>query len=175
MIYYLNIGSNLDDREGNLWAADLRLSLDLGLVVARSSIVESEPWGFESENAFLNMGIAVECRYTPVEALNIIHDIEHELNQGHSHRDSNGHYVDRLVDIDIMAIDELVVDLPGLQVPHRHLPRRDFFLRPMAELAPEWRHPILNLTAQEMLQQLLSNDLALLGKSEALLKGVIKH
>ena len=61
MIYYLNIGSNLDDREGNLWAADLRLSLDLGLVLARSAIIETPAWGFESDNAFLNMGIAVEC------------------------------------------------------------------------------------------------------------------
>lgn len=158
MIYYLNIGSNLEDREGNLWAADLRLSLDLGLVVARSTIVESEPWGFESDNGFLNMGIAVESRFTPIEALNIIHDIEHELNRGHSHRDSEGNYVDRLVDIDIMAIDDLVIDLPSLQVPHRHMPRRDFFLKPMAELAPEWQHPILHLTAQQMLEQELYLD-----------------
>ena len=158
MIYYLNIGSNLEDREGNLWAADLRLSLDLGLVVARSTIVESEPWGFESDNGFLNMGIAVESRFTPIEALNIIHDIEYELNHGHSHRDSEGNYVDRLVDIDIMAIDDLVIDLPSLQVPHRHMPRRDFFLKPMAELAPEWQHPILHLTAQQMLEQELYLD-----------------
>ena len=157
MIYYLNIGSNLDDREGNLWAADLRLSLDLGLVTARSAIVESEPWGFESDNGFLNMGIAVESRFSPIEALNIIHDIEYELNQGHSHRDADGNYVDRLVDIDIMAIDDLVIDLPSLQVPHRHMPNRDFFLKPMAELAPDWQHPILHLTAQQMLDQLNVN------------------
>ena len=146
MTYYLNIGSNLEDREGNLWAADLRLSLDLGLVTARSSIVESEPWGFESDNGFLNMGIAVESKFSPIEALNIIHNIEHELNQGHSHRDADGNYVDRLVDIDIMAIDDLVIDLPSLQVPHRHMPRRDFFLQPMAELAPEWVHLVWMIT-----------------------------
>lgn len=154
MIYYLNIGSNLGDREGNLWNADLRLSLDLGLVVARSTIVESEPWGFESEHGFLNMGVAVDSQYTPIEALNIIHDIEHELNNGNGHRDSDGNYIDRLVDIDIVAIDELVIDLPSLQVPHRHLPHRDFFLKPMAQLAPSWEHPILHLTAQQMLELL---------------------
>lgn len=158
MTYYLNIGSNLEDREGNLWAADLRLSLDLGLVTTRSSIVESEPWGFESDNGFLNMGIAVESKFSPIEALNIIHDIEHELNQGHSHRDADGNYVDRLVDIDIMAIDDLVIDLPSLQVPHRHMPRRDFFLQPMAELAPEWVHPTLHLTAKQMLEQLKETE-----------------
>lgn len=158
MIYYLNIGSNLEDREGNLWAADLRLSLDLGLVIARSTVVESAPWGFESANSFLNMGLAVDSRVEPFEALNIIHDIEHELNQGHSHRDADGNYVDRLVDIDIMAIDDLVIDQPNLQVPHRHLPHRDFFLQPLAELAPEWRHPILHLTAQQMLERELECD-----------------
>jgi 2-amino-4-hydroxy-6-hydroxymethyldihydropteridine diphosphokinase len=158
MIYYLNIGSNLGDREGNLWAADLRLSLDLGLVTARSAIVESEPWGFESDNGFLNRGIAVESRFSPIEALNIIHDIEYELNHGHGHRDADGNYVDRLVDIDIMAIDDLVIDLPSLQVPHRHMPRRDFFLKPMAELAPEWVHPILHLTAQQMLEQVSETE-----------------
>jgi 2-amino-4-hydroxy-6-hydroxymethyldihydropteridine diphosphokinase len=158
MVYYLNIGSNLGDREGNLWAADLRLSLDLGLVTARSAIVESEPWGFESDNGFLNRGIAVESRFSPIEALNIIHDIEYELNHGHGHRDADGNYVDRLVDIDIMAIDELVIDLPSLQVPHRHMPRRDFFLKPMAELAPEWVHPILHLTAQQMLEQVSETE-----------------
>ncbi len=158
MIYYLNIGSNLGDREGNLWAADLRLSLDLGLVTTRSAIVESEPWGFESDNGFLNRGIAVESRFTPIEALNIIHDIEYELNHGHGHRDADGNYVDRLVDIDIMAIDDLVIDLPSLQVPHRHMHRRDFFLKPMAELAPEWVHPILHLTAQQMLEQVSETE-----------------
>ena len=154
MVYYLNIGSNLEDREGNLWNADLRLSLDLGLVVARSAIVESEPWGFESENGFLNMGIAVESQFSPIEALNIIHDIERELNHGNGHRDSEGNYIDRLVDIDIVAIDQLFIDLPSLQVPHRHLPRRDFFLKPMAEIAPTWKHPVLHLTPQQMLEQL---------------------
>jgi len=158
MIYYLNIGSNLDDREGNLWAADLRLSLDLGLVLARSAIIETPAWGFESDNAFLNMGIAVECELEPLEVLNVIHNIEHELNMGQGHRDSEGNYIDRLVDIDIMAIDNLVIDLPQLTVPHRHLPHREFFLRPMAQIAPHWLHPTLHLTAQQMLDELDVNQ-----------------
>ncbi len=154
MIYYLNIGSNLDDREGNLWAADLRVAIDVGLVVARSAIIETPAWGFESENAFLNMGIAVESTLEPLEVLDIIHSIEHELNMGRGHRDSEGNYIDRIVDIDIMAIDDLVIDLPQLIVPHRHLPNREFFLRPMAQLAPTWQHPLLHLTALQMLDEL---------------------
>jgi len=156
--YYLNIGSNLEDREGNLWAADLRLSIDLGLVIARSSIVETEAWGFESNNRFLNMGIAVESDFTPTEALDIIHNIEHELNKGQGHRDANGAYIDRLVDIDIMAIDDLVIDVPGLRIPHRHLPHRYFFLKPMTELAPHWMHPTLCLTSEQMLDKLQEQE-----------------
>ena len=137
-----------------MWAADMRLAIDLGLVTARSQVVESEPWGFDSENGFLNMGIAVLSPCEPTEALEIIHNIEGELNHGLSHRDAQGNYRDRLVDIDIMAIDDMVIDTPQLQVPHRHLPKRRFFLEPMAQLAPTWQHPILHLTATQMLEQL---------------------
>lgn len=146
MIYYLNIGSNLGDREGNLWAADLRLSLDLGFVTARSSIVESEPWGFESENGFLNMALAVDSVYSPHEALRIIHEIESEMSGGASHRDSEGNYIDRLIDIDIMAIEDIVIDEPDLKVPHPRLMQRDFFRLPFAEIAPDWKHPVTGET-----------------------------
>ena len=71
--------------------------------------------------------------------------------------DEHGAYVDRLVDIDIMAIGDLVIDTPALQVPHPHLAERDFFLRPMMQLAPNWCHPITGLTAAEMLQALRSS------------------
>lgn len=140
--YYLNLGSNLEDREGNLWAADLRVSLDVGLVTARSAIVESEPWGYESDNAFLNMAIAVEALGEPLEVLDALQAIERELNGGRSHRDADGGYLDRLIDIDIMAIDDLVIDTPRLTVPHPRLMQRDFFRLPMAEIAPDWCHPV---------------------------------
>ena len=71
-----------------------------------------------------------------------------------SHRDDEGRYIDRLVDIDILAIDDMVIDSPSLQVPHPHLPERDFFLRPMMELAPDWQHPVTGLTASEMLEKI---------------------
>ena len=157
MLYYLNIGSNLDDREGNLWAADLRLSLDLGLVTARSSIVESEPWGFESPNRFLNIGMRVESNMTPHGMLRHLQAIERRLGSA-SHRDAHGNYADRLVDIDIVAIGDKVINTRTLQVPHPHLAERDFFLRPMTELAPDWRHPVTGLTPAQMLEHLLSAD-----------------
>ena len=101
----------------------------------------------------MNLGVSLVSDMAPHEMLDRIHDIEHRLGSA-SHRDAVGGYIDRLVDIDIMAIDDLVIDTPTLQVPHPHLPDRDFFLRPMAQLAPDWRHPVTGLTASQMLEKL---------------------
>jgi 2-amino-4-hydroxy-6-hydroxymethyldihydropteridine diphosphokinase len=89
----------------------------------------------------------------PQQMLDYIHELEHRLGS-QSHRDSEGRYIDRLVDIDIMAIDDLVIDTPTLQVPHPHLPDRVFFLLPMQELNGSWRHPVTGLTAAQMLERL---------------------
>ena len=149
MKYYLNIGSNIGDRRDNLYRAVVALVEDsYGAAVSR--IVESEPWGFESTNSFMNLGICLESDMDPQAMLDRLHDIERRLGSA-EHRDAEGHYIDRLVDIDIMAIDDLVIDSPTLQVPHLHMAERDFFLRPMMELAPLWRHPVTGLTASQML------------------------
>ena len=152
MNYYLNIGSNMGERRDNLYRAVALLAAGTS-GCAVSGIVESEPWGFESENRFMNVGVCVACDMDPQSMLERIHDIEHRLGSA-SHRDEHGGYIDRLVDIDIMAIDDLVIDTPSLKVPHPHLPERDFFLRPMMQLNPEWRHPITGLTAAQMLKSL---------------------
>ncbi len=153
MNYYLNIGSNIGDRRDNLYRAVVSLAACTGGDCAVSPIVESEPWGFESDNRFMNLGVCLQSTMSPWQMLERIHEIERELGSA-SHRDAQGGYVDRLVDIDIVAIDDLVIDSPSLQVPHRHLPERDFFLIPMQHLAPEWRHPMTGLTAAQMLEKL---------------------
>lgn len=152
MNYYLNIGSNIGNRRDNLYRAVVALAAGTG-GCAVSSIVESEPWGFESENRFMNLGVSLVSDVDPHEMLDRIHDIERRLGSA-SHRDEQGGYIDRLVDIDIVAIDDLVIDTPTLQVPHPHLPDRDFFLLPMTQLAPDWRHPITHLTPAQMLENL---------------------
>jgi 2-amino-4-hydroxy-6-hydroxymethyldihydropteridine diphosphokinase len=152
MIYYLNIGSNMGDRRDNLYRAVVAIAAITG-ECAVSSIVESEPWGFESDNRFMNLGVSFDSDIEPQEMLDRLHDIERSLGSA-SHRDDDGGYIDRLVDIDIVAIDDLVIDTPTLQVPHPHLPERDFFLIPMQQLAPDWRHPVTGLTATQMLENL---------------------
>ena len=156
MDYYLNIGSNTGDRRDNLYRA-------VAFVVAGtsggavSSIVESEPWGFESDNRFLNLGVKLSSDIEPQQMLERIHDIERRLGSA-AHRDVDGGYIDRLVDIDIVAIDDMVIDTPTLQVPHPHLAERDFFLKPMMQLAPDWHHPVTGLTASQMLEEMSSKE-----------------
>ena len=152
MEYYLNIGSNMGDRRDNLYRAVVALVAGMDNC-AVSSMVESEPWGFESENRFMNLGMRLSSDLEPQAMLDRIHEIEHYLGSA-SHRDEHGGYIDRLVAIDIVAIDDMVINTATLQVPHPHLPERDFFLKPMIQLAPDWRHPVTGLTASQMLEKL---------------------
>ncbi len=155
MDYYLNIGSNMGDRRDNLYRAVVALTAGTGGSVT-SHVVESKPWGFDSENCFMNIGLWLASDLQPEEMLDRIHNIERRLGSA-AHRDGDGNYIDRLVDIDIVAIDDRVINTPSLQVPHPHLAERDFFLRPMMELAPNWVHPVMGLTAAQMLEVLVSS------------------
>ena len=144
----------MGDRRDNLYRAVVALVAGMDNC-AVSSIVESEPWGFESENRFMNLGMRLSSDLEPQAMLDRIHEIEHYLGSA-SHRDEHGGYIDRLVDIDIVAIDDMVINTATLQVPHPHLPERDFFLKPMMELAPDWHHPVTGLTASQMLEAIQS-------------------
>lgn len=142
MHYYFNIGSNLGDKAENLRQAVTRLETTLAHKATVSSTVESEPWGYESENTFLNIGVMIESDIAPHDMLKITQQIERDLGSA-LHRNEDGSYCDRLVDIDIIAIDDLVIDTPELTIPHPRMHLRDFVLRPMSELAPHWTHPLL--------------------------------
>ena len=145
----VNIGSNLGDRRLNLSRAMLAVGREFG-DFEMSHVVESAPWGFDSTHSFLNLGMAFNTDLPPEEVLARLQAIEKKLSP-EAHRTPDGGYADRVIDIDIMAIDREVVDSPILKVPHPHLPKRRFFLEPLAELAPGWTHPETGLTASEML------------------------
>ena len=156
MNYYLNIGSNIGNRRDNIYRAVVALSA--GHSQCRiSSPIESDPWGFTSSNRFMNVGMHIVSDLTPLQMLRRNQAIERRLGSG-PHRDATGAYIDRLVDIDIVAIDDLVIDLPMLQVPHPRLPHRLFFLLPMQELAPTWHHPLLHLTPSELALRVKSEE-----------------
>ena len=152
MHYFLNIGSNLGNVRLNISRALRALEEKYGYFET-SRIVESRPWGFISPNTFANIAVMVVTDRSCAEVLSDIQEIEGRLSPM-PHRDDRGGYVDRVIDIDIMAADDTVIDTEELTVPHPHLAERHFFLEPFDELAPLWRHPVTGLTCAEMLARL---------------------
>lgn len=131
-IVYVNIGSNLGNREELIARATSRIGQIFGYYCT-SGLIESAPWGFNSTNRFLNIGVAFKSDLHPEEVLTKLQSIEKEISSV-AHRDDTGHYKDREIDIDIMAIDHLTYRSDKLVVPHPHLQARDFFLIPLNEL-----------------------------------------
>ncbi len=152
MKYYLNLGSNLGNRLLHLTRAMKAIGEEFG-PYETSHKVESDPWGFNSTNRFVNIGLTIESEEEPEEVLRRLQCIEKRISP-RGHRRWNGSYNDREIDIDIMATDNGSYDSSVLHIPHKHLAKRDFFLTPLAELAPEWRHPDTGLSASEMLELL---------------------
>lgn len=148
----INIGSNLGDRRLNLSRAMRMVGEEFGPYEI-SHVVESAPWGFDSTNSFLNLGMMFSSSLPAEEILGRLQAIERSISP-ESHRNPDGSYADRVVDIDIVAIDEEMIDSEILKVPHPHLEDRSFFLEPLAELAPGWRHPATGLNPVEMLRRL---------------------
>ncbi|MDE6718208.1 MAG: 2-amino-4-hydroxy-6-hydroxymethyldihydropteridine diphosphokinase [Muribaculaceae bacterium] len=132
MKYYINIGTNLGNRRLNLSRAVAAVERRFGYFEI-SKVVESEPWGFDSTNLFLNVAMMFESDYEPLDVLHALQSIEREFSPA-PHRNADGSYRDRLIDIDIMAIENMTVDTEELQVPHPHLFDRPFFINPLKEL-----------------------------------------
>jgi 2-amino-4-hydroxy-6-hydroxymethyldihydropteridine diphosphokinase len=146
----INMGSNLGNKRLNLSRAMRRVAQVFG-DFELSHAVESKPWGYESANPYLNVCMMFQSDLDPEAVLKQLRDIEHEISPA-SHRNDDGSYADRIIDIDIVAIDDLVYSSPTLEVPHPRLAQRRFFLEPLAEIAPGWRHPVTHLSAHDMLR-----------------------
>ena len=132
---YLSLGTNLGDRQQNLKSALELIGRKVGTVVSASDIIETEPWGFDSPNPFLNMVVKVETDLKPLEVLDVTQEIERQL--GRATKSVNGEYHDRLIDIDILLYDDLVMDTPELTIPHPLMYERKFVMEPLAQIAPE--------------------------------------
>ena len=154
---YIGLGTNLGDKEQNLRDAVHRIEEQIGKVLSLSAFYVTAPWGFASENSFLNAAACVETQLSPLEVLLETQTIEREL--GRTKKSVNGAYSDRLIDIDLLLYDDLVLsvisaDGAELTLPHPLMAKRDFVMRPLAEIAPELQHPVLKRTMKEILDEL---------------------
>ena len=145
----LSLGSNLGNRKQNLIDAVFMLHHQIGTVIQASSIYESVAWGFESD-AFLNCNIVLHSTKTPDKILKAVQKIEKKLGRI---KNNTTVYEARIIDIDIISIDDLVVDENDLQIPHAQLQHRLFVLLPLQELFSNWQHPVLKKSVSELIRQ----------------------
>lgn len=129
---YLSLGTNLGDKENNLLSAISEIERRIGPVRAQSAFLATEPWGFDSQNTFLNAAIRIETKFSPIELLDETQQIERDL--GRKHKSVNGQYHDRIIDIDILLYDDLHISTPRLTIPHPHMHERDFVIIPLKEI-----------------------------------------
>ena len=129
---YLGLGSNLGDCRKNLERAIRLIGDRVGQVTRQSSFIETEPWGFESPNKFMNAVILCETTKTPREVLKLTQQIERDM--GRRKKSVAGGYADRPIDIDILLYDDLNVDEPDLKIPHPLMHERDFVMIPFNEI-----------------------------------------
>lgn len=147
-IVFLGIGTNLGNRENNLENAIASIGLSIGPVLMSSSIYVTEPWGFQSEEEFLNMVVKLETELTPLMLLERIHTIESLLGRVRGPEQ----FSSRVIDIDILLYEDMIIDEDNLKIPHPLLQERRFVLVPLCEIAAELLHPVLKKTIEELLE-----------------------
>jgi 2-amino-4-hydroxy-6-hydroxymethyldihydropteridine diphosphokinase len=146
-IVFLGVGTNLGTRETNLAQAVARIEKYVGTVRKSSSIYETDPWGFRSDEAFLNIVIEVETDLSPQELLARLLNIESSMGRVRNSQQ----YSSRVIDIDILLYNDLVIDELNLKIPHPLMNERKFVLIPLCEIAADLVHPVLKKTFGELL------------------------
>ena len=148
---YILFGSNMGDKNGVFAQACLYINNRCGRIVKVSASYESEPWGFNAEEWFLNRVVVIETALDPERLLRELLDIEHELGRVR-HPEIEG-YTSRVVDLDILYFGNRVICSNTLVVPHPRLHLRRFALLPLCEVVPDLVHPIFGLTQIELLDR----------------------
>ena len=152
-IVYLALGTNLGDRLANLRAAIEALPSEVK-VIAESKVYETPPWGYENQPAFLNMAVKCETKLEPESLLKRLKQLEVQLGREQSFR-----WGPRLIDIDILFYDNLILNSESLIIPHRRLHERAFVLVPLADIASDFIHPVLKKTIKELLASVDVDDI----------------
>lgn len=139
-------GTNLGDKSENLNKAAESIKANIGPIIAGSEIYRSEPWGFESNEDFLNQAIVVETSLSPQEVLSAVLSIESELGRVRSaaspEEKTVRKYESRVIDIDILFYDDIIINTENLVIPHPLICEREFVLTPLKEIIGDFIHPV---------------------------------
>mgnify|MGYP001053648373 FL=1 len=152
---YLGLGTNIGNKRKNMVTAAALLAERAGDVLSLSSFYETEPWGFDSENTFLNAALELETSCSPMELLRLTQQIEQEMGRTQK---SDGSYHDRIIDIDILLYGNEIIHTEELVVPHPLMQQRLFVMPPLAEIAPSLVHPVLQKSMYELYMELLTEQ-----------------
>lgn len=150
---YLQLGSNIGDRLGNLDQSIKIITERIGNVLEKSSVYESTPWGVENQRNFLNQVIFVKSNFDPYTILDLVLQIEKDMGRIRIEK-----WGERIIDIDILFIDDLIIESENLCIPHEFIAKRKFVLQPMCEIAPGFIHPKLNKTISQLLEECIDDE-----------------
>lgn len=153
---YLLLGGNMGDREGIIAKTIELIHTSCGKVIKKSSLYESEPWGFENDNQFINQVILIETAMSAEDLLQMLLNIELLLGRT---RNNSGSYSSRIIDIDILFYNDEVIREEKLIIPHPLLQERRFTLSPLNEIAQNLSHPILKKSIAELLTECKDNSI----------------
>lgn len=148
--FLISLGSNIGDRSANLAAARHELVGRCGKLGDQSAIYESSPWGFDAKSWFLNQVLILESEMIPGQMMSVMLKIESEMGRERKHGKD---YQSRVLDIDILLIDDCVIQCSDLTVPHPRMHERKFVLVPAVEIAASWTHPLLYKNLEQLLME----------------------
>ncbi|MCX8031511.1 MAG: 2-amino-4-hydroxy-6-hydroxymethyldihydropteridine diphosphokinase [Thermodesulfovibrionales bacterium] len=148
MIVHIAIGSNIGEKFSNCRKA-LQLMMENGIKITKtSSFYETEPWGVKDQPNFINLAIEAETTLSPEELLLILKKIEDQLGRVETFK-----WGPRVIDLDILFYEDMVIEANHLKIPHPYLHKRDFVLLPLSEIAPEKVHPLLKKTISQLKEE----------------------
>ncbi len=149
---YLLLGANQGDASINFNVAIKLISETIGEVISTSSYYNCEPWGYESSNCYTNIALCVDTNFKALEILDRTQAIEKQL--GRKDKTVGVNYTDRVLDIDLLDYNGECFHNERLTLPHPRMHRRKFALLPLADIAPNYKHPLLRLSIEEMFEMM---------------------
>ena len=153
---FFGLGSNLGNKQHNIETAYRKIEERVGKIVSRSAFYFSSPMGFESENSFVNSVCKVHSLLDIYTIFEHTRSIEKEI--GRTEKSGVHGYSDRIIDIDLLLVEDLVLKTPSLVIPHPRMHLRQFVIDPLYEIAPDVVHPVMRKSIRQLKQELDASE-----------------